>query len=158
MVPHNILLVSEKYNNMRGMSETVQRLVIGVIALMITLNQGYSQCAKFEPPYGHALLIIGQDLNAIGGMPDIGYTNGYLDHVGGPTPGGFTQYTSINGLQGISSVTTDCSGHNYMDHMMSNSTFDNSALAIGLYCGGMIDDIAAGNYIGFAVQKRSFSL
>ncbi len=106
----------------------------------------FSQCAKLEPPDGSALLIVGQDLNAIGGAPSLGYTDGYLDEVGGPTPGGFTQYTNINLLHGLNDLVTQCTGHNHMEFIATNSAYDNSAIAIGLYGVGMIGDVNNGRY------------
>jgi hypothetical protein len=35
--------------------------------------------AKFEPPAGKTLMLIGQDLGAIGGMEN--YSNGYVDNI-----------------------------------------------------------------------------
>lgn len=95
--------------------------------------------ARFEPENGKVLLFVGQELNAIGGLPD--YNDGYLDHY--PKPAGFTMYTNLSpgdtsfgfvskGLDGI--WTTDNWGDNVsnMTLQLEHDKFSNMALAIGL--------------------------
>ena len=48
--------------------------------------------AKFEPEDGKCILMVGQELVAIGGLDD--YDDGYLDHF--DTPGGFVMYTNFS--------------------------------------------------------------
>ena len=60
--------------------------------------------AKFEPEEGKVLLFVGQELNAIGGLPE--YTNGYMDHY--DRPAGWTRnsarpFSAILQPTGISS-------------------------------------------------------
>lgn len=95
--------------------------------------------AKFEPEDGKVILFVGQELHAIGGLPE--YDDGYLDHY--PKPAGFTMYTNLSpgsvsfghthkGLDGIWS--TDDWGDNVsnMSLQLSHQNFENMALAIGL--------------------------
>ena len=95
--------------------------------------------AKFEPQDGEVLLFVGQELEAIGGLPD--YHDGYLDHY--KTPAGWTMYTFLNpgdssfgyrhqGLDGVW-TTSDWGDSDYnMSLQLENQNFDNMILAIGL--------------------------
>lgn len=96
--------------------------------------------AKFEPPEGQKLLIIGQDANSVGGLPQ--YYNGYVDHL--ETPAGITTYTSIESLTGLTEVTNWGAGDICAQCYVDDPSFDNSVLVIGLYLVDMLDDIAAG--------------
>src|SRR5690242_5900618 len=54
-----------------------------------TTRQGNYE--KFEPADGKVLVFAGQELQAIGGLPD--YHDGYFDHF--PPAAGFTMYTNF---------------------------------------------------------------
>lgn len=81
------------------------------------------------PPDGKILLIIGQDLGAVGGMP--GYDAGYVDAVDA-VPGGVTTYTNL-GLDGLATPANWGSGDVHAQLIMDTPAFENSALVIGLY-------------------------
>ncbi|MEO1450061.1 MAG: glycosyl hydrolase, partial [Bacteroidota bacterium] len=98
------------------------------------------QLALFEPEGNKVLVFAGQDLASIGGLPN--YQEGYVDHFG--VPAGVTLYTSIaggadsygdippEGLQGIYETFDNGNGPSNMQMVMSDDTFDGTALAIGL--------------------------
>lgn len=94
---------------------------------------------KFEPEDGQCLVFIGQDLEAIGGLDS--YKNGYTDYF--ETPAGVTVYTNLspnnesygyfnNGLDGLKSKANWGAGYSNASLYLQDSTYKNSALAIGL--------------------------
>ena len=111
-------------------------LAFGMSFLLITI--GISQ-ALFEPPEGKKLLILGQDMGAIGGF-SAPNNDGYVDNI--PlVPGGTTTYTSINNLEGLVSLVNYGSGDVCARCILQNETYSNSVLAIGLYMVGILDEI-----------------
>lgn len=86
--------------------------------------------AKFEPIDGKRLLIIGQDLGAVGGLE--GYSQGYIDHFK-HIPAGITTYTALPPLIGLWSKTNYGAGDIYAEAFTNNETFKYTTLAIGLY-------------------------
>lgn len=109
----------------------LERLVLfaGAVACMPFAQA--QQGARFEPPKDKQLLIIGQDLGAVGGMKEPN-NDGYVDHV--PIrPGGVTTYTSLPFLLGLSSGINLGSGNICAQAILDNPVFDNSVLAIGLH-------------------------
>ncbi|WP_281616323.1 glycosyl hydrolase [Flammeovirga sp. SubArs3] len=108
--------------------------LICFFSLQWTIGQTRNSClsglAKFAPVDGKRLLIMGQDLGAVGGLDQ--YTDGYVDHFS-QMPAGITTYTSLPSLGGLYSVVNygagDVSGEVYLD----DATFDSTALVIGLY-------------------------
>ncbi|MEM8764325.1 MAG: 1,4-beta-xylanase [Bacteroidota bacterium] len=94
---------------------------------------------KFEPKTGDCLVFIGQDLGATGGLDD--YSQGYSDYF--ETPAGVTVYTNLSpggesygyynkGLDGIQTKANWGAGDSWANAYLQDSTFTNSALAIGL--------------------------
>ncbi|MEM6379972.1 MAG: glycosyl hydrolase, partial [Bacteroidota bacterium] len=117
-----------------------------------TILKQEENMAKFEPQDGEVLVFAGQDLESIGGLP--GYNNGYTDHF--PVPAGITLYTGLdandasfggnntNGLTGIYETVDHGNGPSNMSLIMADSTFQNSALAIGLSLVNHEDKVAKG--------------
>ena len=98
----------------------------------------------YLPPTGKTLLIIGQDLGAIGGLGD--YSDGYTDTVG-VIPAGLTTYTGITDLGGLQSLANWGSGDVNAQLLMDEPQYDNSVLSIGLWLGGdNLSAIANGTY------------
>ncbi len=108
--------------------------------------------AKFEPEDGKVLMFVGQELEAVGGVP--GFQNGYLDHF--RKPAGWTAYTSFNGdLQGV--WETGSWGDGYSNMSLQLQHFDDMALAIGIdfvnqeesLASGLMDDtiLRLGNFL-----------
>ncbi len=102
-------------------------------------KQKTSQLAKFEPAEDKCLVIVGQDLGAIGGLEK--YNDGYWDHF--KTPAGFTGYTNFRpgdesfghtykGTDGVTTVDNWGSGDCNMQMELDDPDFKNSVLAIGL--------------------------
>lgn len=94
---------------------------------------------KFEPEDGQCYVFIGQDLKATGGLDD--YNKGYTDHF--KTPAGITVYTNLSpgnqsfghynkGLDGLTTKANWGAGDSCVDLYLKDSTYQNSALAIGL--------------------------
>lgn len=95
--------------------------------------------AKFEPENRKCLVFIGQDLEAVGGLE--GYSNGYADHF--KTPAGVTLYTNLSpgaesfgyynkGLDGLTSKASWGAGDNFAQLYLTDQTYINAAIAIGL--------------------------
>jgi oligosaccharide reducing-end xylanase len=86
--------------------------------------------AKFAPPDGQTLFIVGQDLDTV---------EEYSRTVG-IDPGGVTTYTSLQRLEGITEKTNYGAGTVFMDGLVQNHS--DSALAVGLY---LVDALEAVN-------------
>lgn len=97
---------------------------------------------KFAPPDGRKLLIIGQDLGAIGGL--ISHQDGYVDSFTCHIPAGVTSYTSLPSLSGLTSLANWGSGDVRAQAYLEDETFDNSFIVIGLYLVGSLDGIIGG--------------
>jgi hypothetical protein len=94
---------------------------------------------KFVPKDGKCLVFIGQDLEAVGGLKD--YNKGYVNYFN--TPAGITIYTNLSpnnesygyynkGLDGLKTKANWGAGDTYANLYLQDSTFQNSAIAIGL--------------------------
>lgn len=120
-------------------------LFLCVYAITLFHNPGVKgqSIAKFAPPEGKILLIIGQDLGAIGGFATPN-NNGYIDHIN-IRPGGITTYSSLPSLGGLSENTNYGSGDICSQCIIANVSYSNSALAIGLYMVNQEKYIAEGN-------------
>ena len=97
---------------------------------------------KFAPADGKKLLIIGQDLGAVGGL-DL-YSEGYVDQVDTPVPAGITTYTGLPGLGGLVNLDNWGAGDVHAQAYVEDETFDNSAIVIGLYISGALSGINGG--------------
>lgn len=100
------------------------------------------QQSRFQPPVEKVLLILGQDLGAIGGG-DFPNNDGYVDHID-PIPAGFTTYTSLSSLQGLTEPTNYGAGDVCAQNILDNPDFSETVLSIGLYLVGQLDDINKG--------------
>ena len=100
--------------------------------------------AKFEPPSGQTLLIIGQDLGAIGGFPKPN-DDGYADHLP-QKPGGVTTYLSLPLLRGMTERVNMFSGDLHAQGILDNPVYKNTVLAIGLHMVGEEKNIAEGTH------------
>ena len=119
-----------------------------LIILSLTI-QGQSSAhfgaPKFALMDGQRLLILGQDLGAVGGLTS--HTDGYVDHVD-HVPAGVTTYASLNTLAGLKTMANWGSGDVRAQAYLEDETFDNSCIAIGLYLVNQLDNIIAGNFDG----------
>ncbi len=102
----------------------------------------YSQTAKFLPTNNRVLLIVGQDLGAVGGFVEPN-NNGYFDHLK-HVPGGVTTYSCLPYLNGLKYLDNYGSGDVFAQAIIDNPTYKNSVLAIGLSLKGEITNIADG--------------
>jgi hypothetical protein len=119
---------------------------LSLLVLMMSVQvKGMAQDqvpAKFEPPAGRQLLIIGQDLGAIGGFHSRD-NDGYSDHFK-RKPGGVTTYTDLTDMEGLSDLVGYGSGDTCARCILNNHLYDHSVLAIGLDIEGQLKQIAAG--------------
>ncbi len=110
-----------------------------VIILILILVSKIALAQKFVPEDGKCIVFIGQDLQATGGLND--YHNGYTDYF--KTPAGVTVYTNLSpggesfgyynkGLDGIKNKANWGAGDIWADLYLRDSTYQNSAIAIGL--------------------------
>ncbi|WOD45010.1 glycoside hydrolase family 26 protein [Hwangdonia lutea] len=97
---------------------------------------------KFVPLDGKKLLIIGQDLGAVGGLDT--HTNGYVDSFSSHVPAGVTSYTSLPNLAGLNHLDNWGSGDVHAEAYFNDATFNNSFMVIGLYLVGVLEDINNG--------------
>ena len=96
---------------------------------------------KYAPADGKKLLIMGQDLESVGGLE--GYDDGYMDHIAG-IPAGFTTYTGFPDLGGLKTKGNWGAGDVHADAYINDNTFDNSAIVIGLYLVDQLKNIIGG--------------
>lgn len=117
-------------------------VALPILMLSVEINSVAQDRAKFEPPAGRQLLIIGQDLGAIGGFdpPD---NDGYSDHMD-LKPGGVTTYTSITRLEGLDDPTGSKGSDSCAESILNNPIYNQSVLVIGLYFVNQDKSIAAG--------------
>lgn len=85
--------------------------------------------ARFMPPDGKILFIIGQDLDAVGGVAD--HHAGYVDAID-LIPGGVTTYTNV-GLDGLTALANWGSGDVSAQLIVDSPVYEHSALVIGFY-------------------------
>ena len=108
--------------------------------------------AKFEPPSGHCLVFVGQELEAIGGLQSP-YNDGYIDYF--EKPAGWTMYSGINpgdtsfgyvmqGLDGIFETADWGDGASNMSLQLQDDDFDGMALAIGFWMVNHEKEVAMG--------------
>jgi hypothetical protein len=90
--------------------------------------------AKFEPPDGRILLIVGQDVETI---------NRYVEGTGLP-PGGVMSYTSVQRLDGLDAPADHGAGPVHASELLER--YPHSVLQLGLYMVDALDGIAAGEY------------
>ncbi|MFN3405938.1 MAG: glycosyl hydrolase [Cytophagaceae bacterium] len=100
--------------------------------------------AKFEPADNKILMIIGQDMWAVGGFPGSERT-GYTDAIS-IKPGGITTYSSLPSLAGLYTTTNYGSGDICAQCIVDNPAYRNSAISIGLYMVDACGAIASGTY------------
>lgn len=98
--------------------------------------------AKFEPPAGQRLLIVGQELAAIGGFKRP-CNDGYSDHFP-QVPGGVTTYASLPWLLGLRHKIPLRAGPICAQCILNNPLYQHSALAIGMCMVGEESNVASG--------------
>ena len=121
--------------------------------LMFTLaaqESAHFGAAKFVPADGKKLLIIGQDLGAVGGLT--AYRNGYIDNLPAYMPAGITTYTSIPSLGGLINLANWGAGDVQAQAYLLDETFDNATIAIGLYIVNELSNIASGQHDAAIIQ------
>jgi hypothetical protein len=135
-----ILLTKIKnYNKMNLKIYSIFFLILVALFHQKVLAQ---QKAKFEPPLGKTLLIIGQDLGAVGGFAAPN-NNGYAENI--PVrAGGITTYSSMPSLGGLSMKINYGSGDICAQCITSNALYYNSTLAMGLYMVNQEKNMAEG--------------
>ena len=114
-----------------------KKTIVLLISCLLATASTYGQ--KYEPEDGKCLVFVGQDLGATGGLP--GYEEGYADFF--ETPAGVTVYTNLSpggesfgyyqsGLDGLEKKANWGSGDSWAQLYLQDSTYSNSAIAIGL--------------------------
>lgn len=127
------------------MSSEKNTLSILFLLFSISTLSTYAQKALYEPiEKDKVLLIIGQDLGAIGGFSKPN-NDGYVDHIE-LTPGGITSYTSLPTLGGLKQSTNYGCGDIDAKAIIQNKKFDNSVLVLGLYLVNELKNINRGEY------------
>ncbi|MEM7186273.1 MAG: glycosyl hydrolase [Bacteroidota bacterium] len=109
------------------------------VLLFSVLLCNLASAQKFEPENGKCLVFIGQDLGAVGGLD--AYNAGYSDHF--EIPAGVTVYSNVSpgtesfgyfnkGLDGLKKKANWGAGDCWAQLYTEDSTYQNSAIAIGL--------------------------
>ena len=120
-----------------------QLLLILIFILPLQVYSQYTLEGDFIPPEDQFLLILGQDLGAVGGF-DAPNNDGYYENVA-IVPGGITTYTGISGLGGLKTMANWGAGDVCGTCIIENGMYDNSVIAIGLYLVDQLDAINSGN-------------
>lgn len=108
-----------------------------VCCLSVPLNvSAEGQRAKFEPPDGRVLLMVGQDKDTI---------NEYVGAVG-IVPGGSMVYTSIQQLEGLTSQADHGSGPMHASALVKR--YPQAAIQMGLSMVGALEGLPQGAYDG----------
>lgn len=113
-----------------------------VCASAISQSSSHNGAAKYVPANGKKLLIVGQDLGAVGGLNN--YTTGYVDALN-QTPAGVTSYVGLPGLNGLSNTANWGAGDVNASLYLDDATFDNSFIVFGLFINGQLGQIINGN-------------
>ncbi len=121
------------------MRTTIFAIIISVLSF--TFN---SWAAKFLPRDNKILLILGQDLGAIGGF-DAPNNDGYHENVG-ITAGGITTYTGIPKLGGLKTLDNWGAGDVCAQYIIDSPIYKKTALAIGLSMKNHITNIKNGDH------------
>lgn len=100
--------------------------------------------SKYAPEDGKKLLIMGQDLGAVGGLDQ--YSDGYVNHIKTHLPAGVTSYTNLPSLDGLTNLANWGSGDVHAQSYLENSVFSNSFIVIGLYIVDKLDPIIKNKY------------
>lgn len=108
------------------------------------VSWSYSQKAKFLPQGNKRLLIVGQDLGAVGGFAAPN-NDGYYENVG-VVPGGITTYTGLPYLNGLKTMDNWGAGDVCAQDIIDSPIYKNSVLVIGLSMKNEITKIANGEY------------
>ncbi len=119
-------------------------LFIASFTLLLGQGVSFGQDAMFEPKDGKAIMIMGQDLGAVGGFPKPN-NDGYIDHID-IMPGGVTSYTSIPALNGLKELTNYGAGDVNAQAIVDNKKFDESVLVFGLSMVNQLKSIANGSH------------
>ena len=115
-------------------------LCVNFVAAQISTHYG---AEKFAPVDGKKILIIGQDLGAVGGLPN--YTDGYIDNVLSHKPAGVTSYTDIPNLGGLKNLDNWGAGDVHANAYINAESFDNSIISLGIYLVDRLDGIVSGS-------------
>lgn len=97
---------------------------------------------KFVPEDGKSLLVLGQDLGAVGGLAS--YTDGYIDNITEHFPAGVTTYTNIDNLPGLFATTNWGAGDVNGSLYTQDGDFDQAVICIGLYMVNSLEKIVNG--------------
>ena len=119
-------------------------LTIAAMLCALTLaaqTSSHLGAPKYAPPADQKLLIIGQDLGAVGGLDN--YADGYVDNLE-QIPAGVTTYTGIPGLAGLISAANWGAGDVDARQYLQDETFQNSCIVIGLFINNQLQLIVNG--------------
>ncbi len=97
--------------------------------------------AKYAPADGKKLLILGQDLGAVGGLK--AYRQGYVDAMA-QVPAGVTSYTGLPKMNALNDLANWGAGDLQAKLYLKDKTFDNSFIVLGLWMVGQEAALAEG--------------
>jgi len=115
-----------------------------LVVTAFSQSSAHLGAAKFAPEDGKKLLIIGQDLGAVGGLSS--HNNGYIDNIQGHVPAGVTSYTDIPNFRGLKTQANWGAGDVNANAYVNSEYFEQSFIVIGLYMVDRLDGINDGFY------------
>ena len=132
-----------------------------ILALLWPLSlfaqqSSHNGAPKYAPEDGKKMLIMGQDLGAIGGLDQ--YSDGYADHFN-HVPAGVTTYTGFPSLTGLTGMANWGAGDVHAQAYLEDTTFDHSVIVIGLHLVDQLGNIINGSSSssGSKLQSGRFS-
>lgn len=117
-------------------------LICFVPFFVLGQQSSHQGAPKYDPGEGKVILIMGQDLGAVGGLD--AYSDGYVDHLG-QIPAGVTTYTGFPGLGGLLAGDNWGAGDVHAQAYLEAPNFDNSVIAIGLHLVDQLGSIIVGS-------------
>lgn len=123
------------------------RILISVVCFLLSWvvagqSSSHNGAPKYIPEEGKKLLILGQDLGAVGGLDN--YTVGYVDALN-QIPAGVTSYVGLPSLAGLSSTANWGAGDVNAKQYLEDETFNHSIIVFGLFINDQLGQIINGN-------------
>ena len=106
------------------------KIFLNIVFVIVLYEACFSQNGDFTTKNNKILLILGQDLGAIGGFSSPN-NNGYYENIG-ITPAGTTTYTSLPTLNGLEIKDNWGAGDICAQCIVDNPIYQGTVLAIGL--------------------------
>lgn len=140
---------------MKGKKQKILAMLITALACFC--GGALASCTQTDPPheidpkkgpeFGKVWFFAGQDMDAVGGLPEYGYDKGYVDYFG--VPMGVTTYTNIKYANALLTPSSGTSGDMCVKYYLDSEKFDGAIIHLSVQFGsskGLLDEIVQGVY------------